>query len=122
MLGEAGFLVWLIDQVEEETAINGAAGWDGDAYTLWVDDANHRVLAESSLWETETEAVEFYEAFSVYMDSRESGGTDYREAAAAIWDYETGVTLLSRQGRQVLIIVAQDRTTLDSVRNQFTNF
>ncbi len=122
VLGEAGFLVWLADQVDEQVAIDGAAGWDGDSYTLWVDDAGHRLLAELSLWETETDASELFEAFSTYMNLRREESRAYEEAGVRYWEEEGGVSLLSRQGRQVLIIVAPDRATLDQVRAEFVGF
>jgi len=122
VLGEVGFLVWLADQVEEQLAIDGAAGWDGDAYALWVDDAEHRLLAELSVWETDTDAAEFLEAFSTYMNLRREESQAYEEAGVRYWEDDAGVTLLSRQGRQVLIIVAPDRVTLDQVRARFAGF
>jgi hypothetical protein len=122
VLGEAGFLVWLIDQVDEQVAIDGAAGWEGDSYTLWVDDAGHRLLTELSRWETETDAVELVEAFSTYMDLRGEESRAYEEAGVRYWEDDAGLTLLSRQERQVLIIVAPDRATLDLVRVKFAGF
>jgi hypothetical protein len=122
VLGEAGFLVWLVDQVDEQVAIDGAAGWDGDSYTLWVDDADHRLLAELSLWETETDAAEFVEAFSSYMNLRREESRTSEESGARYWEDDAGLTLLARQERQVLIIVAPDRATLERVRAKFTGF
>jgi hypothetical protein len=122
VLGEAGFLVWLIDQVEDQTAIDGAAGWDGDAYTLWVNDAGQSLLAESSLWESETDAIEFSEAFTNYMNLRQENSPHDEEEGARFWEDTAGITLLSWRGRQVLIIIAPDRTTLERVRSQIPNF
>ena len=122
VLGEAGFLVWLADQLDEQMASNAAAGWTGDAYSLWVDEANRRLLAELSLWDTEAEALEFFEAFSTYMNRRQANSPRYEEAGARFWEDNAGVTLLSRQGRQVLIIVGPDRLTLDKVKAAFANY
>ncbi len=131
VLGEIGFLVWLIDQVDDETAINGAAGWEGDTYTLWVNDNNQRALAESSLWETDADATEFAEGFSQYMALRESQANVYQEARTHFWEYNegvtdvtgvTGVTSLTQNGRRVLIIVGPDKQTVDAIKLQFTNF
>jgi hypothetical protein len=123
VLGEAGFLVWLFDQVEDHVAIDGAAGWGGDAYTLWVDDTDHRLLAELSQWDTGSEAVEFFEAFSTYMNLRHQGdNTFYEEAGVRFWEDRAGITLLSRQGHRLLIIIAPDRAILDRVRSQFDGF
>lgn len=119
VLGEAGFLVWLADQFDEQAASSGAAGWAGDAYTLWLDETHRRLLAELSLWDTEAEAIEFFETFSTYMNRRQANSPRHEEAGARFWEDSAGVTELSRQGRQVLIIVAPDRLTLDQVRAQF---
>ncbi len=119
VLGEIGFLVWLIDKTDELTAADGAAGWDGDRYTLWVNEANkQRVLAESAVWETENDAIELYEAFSEYMNLREGQDSSYQEGQTRFWAYDEGVTLLTRNGRHVLIIIGPDRPTLDRVRQQ----
>ncbi len=122
VLGEIGFLVWLIDQVDVETAIDSAAGWNGDTYTLWVDDANQRVLAESSVWETEPDADEVFEAFTNYMNLREGQINSHQESGTYFWEYNEGATLLTQQGRSILIIIAPNRAILDNVRNQFNNF
>jgi hypothetical protein len=124
VLGEIGLLVWLIDQTEEPTAVNGAAGWAGDQYTLWIDEADRRVLANRSTWDTSEEAVEFFEAFNHYMKLRLQGSqvNGYEEASARIWEHETGVTLLSRSGQDILILVAPDRATTDAIRTQFGGF
>jgi hypothetical protein len=122
VLGEAGFLVWLIDQVESQVAIDGAAGWDGDAYTLWTNENNQRIVAELSQWESNAEASQFLEAFTGYMNLREENNTRYEEGDVQFWEDKGGITLLSRQGQQVLILIAPDRAILDQVRSQFANF
>lgn len=122
VLGEAGLLVWLIDQVEEEVAIEGAAGWDGDAYTLWINDGDQRVVAGLSQWESPAEATQFFEAFTDYMNLRDPDSRRHEERGVLFWEDQAGLTLLSRQGQQVLILIAPDRSTLDRVRSQFANF
>lgn len=122
VLGEAGFLVWLYDQTDEQTAINAAAGWDGDTYTLWVDNADHRVLAESSLWASEADAQEFATAFSTLMNRRGQPGQPYPTQNATLWEDKTGATLLSHAGQRVVVIIAPDRAVLDRVRLQFGGF
>lgn len=144
VLGEVGFLVWLIDQVEDQDAIDGAAGWGGDTYTLWVNDADQRVLAELSVWETEADAIQLHKAFSMYMNLREGetnsteesdatsqgqadasqgqAGTSQGQAGTSYWHYDDGVTMLTRTKQNVLIIIAPDRETLDSIHAQFSGF
>ena len=122
VLGEAGFLVWLVDRLDEQGASDGAAGWDGDGYTLWIDGAGRRLLAELSQWDTEADAIELFEAFTAYMNLRQAGSSGDEAGGARWWEDEAGLTLLSRQGRQILIIVAPDQVTLDQVRSQFPGF
>lgn len=122
VLGEAGFLVWLYDQTDEQTAIDAAAGWDGDTYTLWVDDTDHRVLAESSLWASEADALQFAAAFTASMERHGQAGQPYPNQSATLWEGEAGATLLSRAGQRVVVIIAPDRATLDRVRLQFGGF
>jgi hypothetical protein len=119
VLGEIGLLVWLMDQVPEEEALKAAAGWDGDTYAFWVDDTGRRVLVEASVWESEAEAAEFAAAFTTYMNLRESRLTRSDEGGARIWEYEGGITWLRQRGRDVLIVVASDRSMLDQLRGQF---
>jgi hypothetical protein len=122
VLGEAGFLVWLVDRVDQPTAINGAAGWDGDSYTLWVDGANRRLLAESSIWATEAEAAEFVDAFVALMKLRGGQPEPHPGGSATVWANAGSITLLSRVGRRVVLIVAPDAATLDRVYGQFAGF
>lgn len=122
VLGEAGFLVWLVDQVDQQTASKGAAGWDGDSYTLWVDSAKRRLLAESSIWATEAEAGEFAEAFAASMTLQGKQTELYPGNGATLWTDKNGLTLLSRVGRRVVLIIAPDQATLDRVRAQFAGF
>lgn len=122
VLGEAGFLVWLIDQIDPQTAIDAAAGWDGDTYMLWKDEADRLVLVESSVWESEADAIQLFEAFQIYMNQREGEEQGFEEAGTHYWEFEGGATHLSRQGRKINIIIAPDRATLDNIRSQFAQF
>lgn len=120
VLGEIGLLVWLLDGVEPTLAINSAAGWDGDAYTLWVDNEGRRLLALQTVWESVAEADEFFEAFVLYTGLPELALRD--NSSAYTWSSDLGLTLLERQGKQVLLIIAPDETVLANVRGQFSGF
>ena len=56
------------------------------------------------------------------MNLRQEGNRGYQEAGARFWEDEAGITLLSQQGRQVLIVTAPDKSLLNNVRSQFTGF
>jgi len=122
VLGEAGFLVWLIDQTSDQTAIDGAAGWGGDTYALWTDEDGRLLLVEQSQWDSQAEAVEFGEAFTIYLNRRTGSQPAETVGAASIWMADSGPILLSRNDNRVLIIVAPDSDTLSAVRRQFDGF
>ncbi|MFN8591703.1 MAG: hypothetical protein U0031_09615 [Thermomicrobiales bacterium] len=55
-----------------EAARNAAAGWDGDRYALWSDDAND-VLVWRSVWDTESDARAFSRALAQFEQTRFAG-------------------------------------------------
>ncbi len=129
VFGEIGFVVWLIDQVDDKIALDGAEGWDGDTYALWVDQADHRLLVESSVWESEAEARQFLEAFVSSMSLRHSHdgqpSTSDGESGhpwVRWWKYENDTAFINQQGKQILIILAPDKATVNKVRSQFNGF
>jgi hypothetical protein len=124
VLGEIGLLVWLLDHLEWTSAAEGAAGWDGDAYVLWANEQEGRVLAVKSVWDAPGEAVQFFEAYSDYITRHSLGVPQLtlNESGRRIWEYEGRATFLARAGDQVLIILAPERTILDRVRTAFPNF
>jgi hypothetical protein len=123
-LGEIGLLAWLMDHLDQAAAAEGAAGWGGDTYTLWMDGQGHRVLAVKSAWDTPGEAAQFYRAFGDYITRRSLGvpRLTLDEADRRLWEYEGRATFLARAGDGVLIVLAPDRATLDRVRGAFPEF
>jgi hypothetical protein len=123
-LGEIGLLTWLMDHLDQAAAAEGAAGWGGDTYTLWMDEQGYQVLAVKSAWDTPAEAAQFYQAFGDYITRRSLGvpRLTLDEANRRIWEYEGRATFLARAGDGVLIVLAPDRATLDRVRGAFPEF
>lgn len=122
VLGEAGYLVWLFDQLTDEEAITAAAGWDGDAYSLWVAEGDRRVLVASSVWETQQDATELLESFSRYVTARENDQSYEVVAGGRAWQKDQSVTFVTQSGNRVLIIVAPETDTLMRVRGQLSGF
>ena len=56
----------LIDQMlgKNDTALLASEGWGGDAYALYEDDRGEVVLSLSTVWDSEKDAQEFWEAFT----------------------------------------------------------
>jgi hypothetical protein len=123
-LGEIGLLAWLSDHLDQTAAAEGAAGWGGDAYTLWMDEQGHQVLAVKSVWDTPSEAAQFYQTFGDYVTHRSLGvpRLTLDETDRRLWEYEGRATFLARAGDGVLIILAPDRAMLERVRGAFPEF
>ena len=102
----------------------GAAGWDGDTYTLWLDGQGAHVLVVRTVWDAPGEAVQFFETFTDHLTRRSLGVPQLtlNEPGRRIWEYEGRSTYLARAGDQVLIILAPDRAVLDRVRSLFPEF
>jgi hypothetical protein len=124
VLGEIGLLAWLLDHLDYEAAAAGAAGWDGDTYTLWLDGQGAHALVVRTVWDAPGEAAQFFETFTDYLTRRSFGVPELtlNEPGRRIWEYEGRATFLARAGDQVLIILAPDRAVLDRVRSPFPEF
>lgn len=121
ILGELGLLIWLIDQVEPNLAINGAAGWDGDRYTLWLNENDQPLLGHVSIWDSEMEAREFFETATIGLNLRH-GEAVYTETAERRWQSSTTATLLRQRGNQILLIITPDASLLEPVALRFNRF
>lgn len=124
VLGEIGLLAWLLDHLDYQAAAVGAAGWDGDTYTLWLDGQGAHVLVVRTVWDAPGEAAQFFETFTDHLTRRSLGVPQLtlNEPGRRIWEYEGRSTYLARAGDQVLIILAPDRAVLDRVRSLFPEF
>lgn len=124
VLGEIGLLAWLLDHLNYEAAAAAAAGWDGDAYSLWSDGQGTHVLAVKSVWDAPGEAAQFFETFTDYLTRRALGVPELtlNEPGRRVWEYEGRATYLARAGDQVLIVLAPNRIVLDAVRGAFPEF
>jgi hypothetical protein len=119
VLGEMGLLVWLIDKTSQEEATAGAAGWNGDTYSLWADEQDRNLLVERSMWESADEAREFMIAFTTLMNLREGRQTRADEGDTRLWVLNSGITMIEQRGQEILVIVAPDRASLDQTRALF---
>jgi hypothetical protein len=48
---------------KDDTSLIASEGWGGDQYILFEDDKQNRILHFKSVWDSERDAQEFYEAF-----------------------------------------------------------
>jgi hypothetical protein len=124
VLGEIGLLAWMLDHLEWDAASEGAAGWDGDGYTLWMNEQGDHTFVFRSAWDAPGEAVQFFKTYNDYLTRRALGVPQLtlNEPGRRVWEYKGRATFLARADDQVLIILAPDRAVLDRVRNTTPEF
>jgi hypothetical protein len=124
VLGEIGLLAWLLDHLDWNAAAEGAAGWDGDSYTLWADGGGAYVLAVRTVWDAPGEAAQFFESMADYVTRRALGVPELtlNEPGRRLWEYAGRAVFLARVDNHVLVILAPDRAVLDRLRQAFPEF
>jgi hypothetical protein len=104
--GEFGYLLILEGTNGEEAAGRAAAGWNGDRYGFYVNDASKVVtFVHRSSWDSVSEAQEFFDAYAKRLAVRfrttadGAAGPDARE-----WSTPEGVVRIERSGAEVLVV------------------
>jgi len=105
--GEWGFYL-LLDEFLQSVDVSkrAAAGWGGDRFALFVGPRKTDVaVALKSVWDTEADAREFYDAYARRTTKRY--GVEPSEVAAAdrqVWRTQEGAVVVERQGLAVLVV------------------
>jgi len=98
-----------------KAAVKAAAGWGGDRYLLYEDTKNGAtMLAQFTTWDTATDAVEFFDAYSERTEKRYKVNRS-ADATEKLRIYATaeGIVSIELRGKDVVIIEgAQDRQQL----------
>ena len=104
--GEFGYYLVLEATNGESDAARGAAGWAGDRYGFYVNDATKLVTyVHRSAWDSVDEAQEFANAYTRRLVKRfaittDGGvGPDVRE-----WQTPEGIVRVERSGAEVLVL------------------
>ena len=127
VLGDAYRLVWdrglgefylremLRVTIPTETANSAAAGWGGDRYHIYFDDATgETVLVYRVVWDSTEDAAEFGAAFKGYGALRFADPGVATDASMTCWYAD--VTLCLRQGPHELIVIqVPDRAMLADI-------
>jgi hypothetical protein len=116
--GEFGYLVALAEFIPKSAARQAAAGWGGDRYALYENKATGAlVLAQYTTWDTESDAKEFFEAYSERTQKR------YKLAKHAdlngspsVYETNEGFASIELRGKDIVMIEgAQNREQLSQV-------
>jgi len=119
VLGELNMRIYLETflGIDSEEAINAAEGWDGDRYVFLKDAEGRKLLVLSSVWDSQTEAEEFFQAYITFVENKSGGAwTLYLDDVGKKWWQTEELSLyLRQQGSEVLIIIAPDEATTRQV-------
>jgi hypothetical protein len=105
--GEWGCYILLDEFLQSmDLSKRAAAGWGGDRYALFVGPRKTDVVvALKTLWDTETDAREFFDAYVRRTSKRY--GVEPAEIAPTdrqLWKTKEGVVIVERQGSAVVVI------------------
>lgn len=106
VMGEFGCSLLLRSALGADGAFRAAAGWGGDRYHFYVnDDARACVYVHLSAWDSEADALEFEEAYTLRANAR-IGAPASSESGPRRWSSSSGVAGVERRGRLVLAFEA----------------
>ncbi len=106
--------VWALNEIKAEDA---AAGWGGDSYTVYYqEDEDLSILVSSSVWDSDKDAQQFWDALLLYGDQR-WGSTVEIQRDQRQWQVEGQIIFIEKVGNQVLWLMAPDLDLLNSVRS-----
>ncbi|HYN84984.1 MAG TPA: hypothetical protein VER32_07015 [Pyrinomonadaceae bacterium] len=106
--GEWGYYLILDEFLKaKDESRRAAAGWGGDRYVLYTGpSASDVMVAHASVWDTEQDAAEFYDAYVKRTALRYPTGRKWTPGeafAGAAWTTPEGNVLVERRGAHVLV-------------------
>lgn len=124
VLGELNIQVYLKAFVDNTAAGTASDGWDGDRYVYWEDPDHRGLLVMQSVWDTDTDAEEFFSAYIDFIGNKSLGTWELAlsEQGKRWWNDQAVSVYLSKNGDEVLLIIAPDETTVEAVLPQFEGF
>ncbi|UCC59594.1 MAG: hypothetical protein JSW38_08820 [Dehalococcoidia bacterium] len=124
VLGELNVRLYIQTFLDNATAGAAAEGWDGDRYVYWEDLDRRGLLVMQSVWDTDEDAEEFFSAYIDLVDTKSLGTWDLTlsERGKKWWNDQKTSIYLSRSGDDVLLIIAPDETTVESILPHFATY
>jgi hypothetical protein len=117
VFGELVLRLLLEPHVGWPTAEGAAAGWGGDAYTILEDGTGRRVVALMTVWDTEADAAEMFNAFSESIPAQFLTNQRRTLARAGLgrWTIPEYQVQVLKTDNTVRIVYAPDGATLEQV-------
>jgi len=109
-------------QLTNSQATAAAAGWGGDRYQVYYNDATGQtVLAARWIWDTAADASTFRSTMANYLNGR-FGGNAVASTQGACWEANAQRACLYTAGRQALWLLGPEVTIIDAVLARFPGF
>lgn len=104
--GEWGYYLILDEYLNNTTRSKQAAeGWGGDRFAIYEDARSSNVfLAQVSVWDTEADAKEFFDAYLQRTTKRFPGVGDLAGAQRQEWKAQSGRGVIELRGARVVIL------------------
>jgi len=119
--GEFGYMVILSEFINKDTARIAAAGWGGDRYAFYENQAaGATALVEYTTWDTALDAKEFFNAYAERTEKRYkvTGAAD-ANANRRVYQTREGVVAIELRDRDVVMIEgAQNREQLAQLQER----
>jgi hypothetical protein len=121
VLGELDLRILIEHFSDRPTAETAAAGWGGDSVALLEDDAGRLVVVLNTVWDSDAEAAEFYNAFVPTVAARFGGDQSptLEQPSLARWSTPIGPIQILKTAERVLVTFAPDEETLEATAAQF---
>lgn len=117
-LGELGWLIYFVGNVENEDALAAAAGWGGDRYALYGDGAGSYALAALTAWDTPADADEFFKIMRQARSTAADATVTVATENHLVWSGPAGHGAARLQGDRVLYVVTPDAATTTRVASR----
>jgi hypothetical protein len=102
-------------RLDDEEARRAASGWGGDNYLVYHnDETDETVMAVKFIWDSETDAGEFANAFRRHAGLRFSAASG-TEGGSSAWQSTEGYTHFHHAGTETTWIFAPDQNTAEVI-------
>lgn len=110
-------------QLDDSTAEDAAAGWGGDRYQVYYNDATgETVMAVHWVWDAKGDATEFRPAMRRYQDERFRGAKIENRTDGECWEVNNQVSCIFSNAQETLWLLAPNQTLLNNLLAQYTGF
>src|SRR4030081_1400069 len=108
-------MCWVIltQLTNSSRGVLGAAGWGGDRWALLEKDGQ-QALVIKSVWDTESDARNFFDTFGLALKNRFTGATEGEATAAGrALTSSAASTEVRRNAATVVVVISFDRPTAE---------